>query len=268
MHKRHVIEITRLTICKYYKYFIYANSIALVASLSTILLLISGLPLRKKIFTRASMIIMWLTITSLAITYGISIYVITPEKDIEQLSLIIEVVVALWCSIIALLMIGNTFQLAFTGDISSICLKNIPRLVEASLLGDIEQAESLDFAKVLESCSYLEHLSLNFSNSKFVAEEGYEVPTKLPFNLNNVKQFYLPDILLVESYKLSYVCDEDDSDTDEESIEESLEPETLLDLTFNHLGEVQLGSFIERTSEMQFIKHLSANSPVLERVVT
>ncbi|KAH0651244.1 hypothetical protein KY285_031361 [Solanum tuberosum] len=173
---------------------------------------------------------------------------------------------------------------SFTGDISSICLKNVPRLVEASLLGDIEQAESLDFAKIFESCSALEDLSLNFLNSEFVAEEGYEVPTRLPYNLNNVKQFYLPDILLVESYKLSYVlclirsfpyleylemevCDEDDSDTDEESTEESLQPETLSDLTFNHLGEVQLGSFIGRTSEMQFIKHLLANSPVLERLV-
>ncbi|KAG5591955.1 hypothetical protein H5410_042469 [Solanum commersonii] len=58
---------------KSYKYFIYDNSTALVASLSTILLLIGGLPLRKKIFTWALMIIMWLTISSLAITYGISI---------------------------------------------------------------------------------------------------------------------------------------------------------------------------------------------------
>ncbi|KAG5567986.1 hypothetical protein H5410_064997 [Solanum commersonii] len=76
---------------KSYKYFIYDNSTALVASLSTILLLICGLPLRKKIFTWALMIIMWLTISS-------------P---------IIEIVVALWCSVIALLMIGNTFQLAY-----------------------------------------------------------------------------------------------------------------------------------------------------------
>ncbi|KAL3333115.1 hypothetical protein AABB24_033272 [Solanum stoloniferum] len=173
---------------------------------------------------------------------------------------------------------------SFTGDISSICLKNVPRLVEASLLGDIEQAQSLDFAKVFESCSALEDLSLNFLNSEFVAEEGYKVPTRLPFNLNNVRRFDLPDILLVESYKLSYVlclirsfpyleylemqvCDEDDSDTDEESTEESLEPETLSDLTFNHLGEVQLGSFIGRTSEMQLVKHLFANSPVLEILV-
>ncbi|KAG5567987.1 hypothetical protein H5410_064998 [Solanum commersonii] len=73
---------------KSYKYFIYANSTALVASFRTILLLI-------------------------AITYGIFIYIITPENDIEQLSPVIEIVVAVWCFVIELLMIGNTFQLAY-----------------------------------------------------------------------------------------------------------------------------------------------------------
>ncbi|XP_069152482.1 F-box/FBD/LRR-repeat protein At1g13570-like [Solanum lycopersicum] len=173
---------------------------------------------------------------------------------------------------------------SFSGDISSICLKNVPRLVEASLIGDIEQTESLDFAKIFESCSALEQLSLNFLNSEFVAEEGYRVPRRLPVNLNNVRRFDVPDILLVESYKLSYimcllrsfpnleylelqVVDEDDSDTDEDEDEESLQPETLSNLTFNHLVEFQLGSFIGGTSEMQFIKHLLANSPVLEIMV-
>ncbi|XP_010323653.1 F-box/FBD/LRR-repeat protein At1g13570 [Solanum lycopersicum] len=172
---------------------------------------------------------------------------------------------------------------SFTGNISSIYLKNVPRLVEAFLLGDIEQTESLDFAKIFESCSALEQLSLDFLSSEFVAEEGYKVPKRLPFNLN-VRRFDLLDISLVESYKLSHilcllrsfpyleylemqVIDEDDSDTDEDEDEESLQPETLSDLTFNHLVEFQLGSFIGGTSEMQFIKHLLANSPVLEILV-
>ena len=36
------------------------------------------------------------------------------------------------------------------------------------------------------------------------SEEEYKAPRKLPFNPNNVKRFYLPNILLVESYKLTY----------------------------------------------------------------
>ena len=55
---------------------------------------------------------------------------------------------------------------SFTGNISSIYLKNVPRLVEAFLLGDIEQTESLDFAKIFESCSALEQLSLDFLSSE------------------------------------------------------------------------------------------------------
>ncbi|KAG5591956.1 hypothetical protein H5410_042470 [Solanum commersonii] len=37
----------------------------------------------------------------------------SPENDIEQLSPIIEIVMVVWCFVIALLMIGNTFQLAY-----------------------------------------------------------------------------------------------------------------------------------------------------------
>lgn len=173
--------------------------------------------------------------------------------------------------------------LSFSGDISSICLKNVPSLVNLSLVGDGVQANNLDFAKVLEPCSALEHLWFDICDLEFVAEEEYEAPTRLPFNLNSVKQFCLYDILLVESYKLSIalclmrsfpyleclemqIVDDGDSDT-EEPIEESLDFETLSDLTFDHLGEFKLESFIGRTSEMQFIKHLLANSPVLERAL-
>ncbi|XP_055815189.1 F-box/FBD/LRR-repeat protein At1g13570-like [Solanum dulcamara] len=94
----------------------------------------------------------------------------------------------------------------FSGNISSICLKNnVPCLVKASLDCDYIKAEDLDFAKVFESCSSLEHLVFKFYNSRFFAEEGFEGPTRLPFDLNSVKRFYLPDIMLIESsYELSY----------------------------------------------------------------
>ncbi|MCD9560891.1 hypothetical protein HAX54_019714 [Datura stramonium] len=172
----------------------------------------------------------------------------------------------------------------FTGNISYICLINVPRLVKVTLLGDDLQAEELDFADIFESCSALEHLSINFFRYRFFAEEGYEAPTRLPFNLNSVKHFYLPDILLVESYKLSYalclirsfpyleyleiqVHHGDDSDTDDEYTEDSRELQCLSDVTFNHLRDVKLVYFSGSTSEMQFIKLLLANSPVLERML-
>ncbi|KAK6782303.1 hypothetical protein RDI58_020099 [Solanum bulbocastanum] len=98
---------------KSYRYFIRVNTTAFVASLSTILLLISGLPFRKKFFMWALMVIMWLTITSIALTYGISIYIVTPKKDREQLGQVIEVAVTVWSSVMTLLLLGNTVRLVY-----------------------------------------------------------------------------------------------------------------------------------------------------------
>ncbi|PIN07436.1 hypothetical protein CDL12_19990 [Handroanthus impetiginosus] len=56
---------------KAYKSFIRSNTIAFVSSLSATLLLISGLPFRRKLFMWILMVIMWLTVTSIAVTYAI-----------------------------------------------------------------------------------------------------------------------------------------------------------------------------------------------------
>ncbi|XP_049381028.1 F-box/FBD/LRR-repeat protein At1g13570-like isoform X2 [Solanum stenotomum] len=45
-----------------------------------------------------------------------------------------------------------------SGNISSVCLKNVPRLVKVLLYGDYIKAEDLDFAKLFECCPALEHL--------------------------------------------------------------------------------------------------------------
>lgn len=91
---------------KSYPFFIRVNTTAFVASLSAILLLVSGWPFRRKLF-------MWLTVTSVALTYGISIYIVTPKKDREQLGHVIEVAVTVSCSVMALLLLGNTIRLFY-----------------------------------------------------------------------------------------------------------------------------------------------------------
>ncbi|XP_059307210.1 F-box/FBD/LRR-repeat protein At1g13570-like [Lycium ferocissimum] len=168
----------------------------------------------------------------------------------------------------------------FTGNISSICLKNVPLLVKVSLESDDIRAEDLDFAKVFESCSALEHLSLNFFNSQIFAAEGYEAPTRLPFDLS-VKRFYLPDIYLVDSYKLSYaLCLIRSSPyleylelqvyseaEDDDGMLEPLEVERFSDVTFNHLTEVKLDFFGGKMSEMRLIKLFLAKSPMLVRML-
>ncbi|KAL3326569.1 hypothetical protein AABB24_037308 [Solanum stoloniferum] len=94
-----------------YRFFLRANTIAFVSSLSTILLLISGLPFRRRLFMWGLMVIMWLTVSSIAITYGVSIYIITPGKDSEALGQIIEIGILVWCGLMALLLLGNTIRL-------------------------------------------------------------------------------------------------------------------------------------------------------------
>lgn len=94
-----------------YRYFLRVNTIAFVSSLSTILLLISGLPFRRRLFIWGLMVIMWSTVTSIALTYGIAIYIITPRKDREPLGQIIYIGITVWCGLMALLLLGNTIRL-------------------------------------------------------------------------------------------------------------------------------------------------------------
>ncbi|KAG9132608.1 hypothetical protein Leryth_023057 [Lithospermum erythrorhizon] len=94
-----------------YRYFIRANTISFVSSLSTILLLISGLPFRHRLVMWLLMMIMWLTITSSALTYAISIVVLTPHDQKHQLSRVIHIAVTVWCGVMALMLLGNTIRL-------------------------------------------------------------------------------------------------------------------------------------------------------------
>ncbi|WMV41987.1 hypothetical protein MTR67_035372 [Solanum verrucosum] len=96
---------------KSYRFFLRANTIAFVSSLSTILLLISGLPFRHRIFMWGLMVIMWSTVSSIAVTYGVSIYILTPGKDNDALGQIIEIGIFVWCGLMALLLLSNTIRL-------------------------------------------------------------------------------------------------------------------------------------------------------------
>ncbi|KAL3323455.1 hypothetical protein AABB24_037880 [Solanum stoloniferum] len=168
----------------------------------------------------------------------------------------------------------------FTGNISSICLKNVPLLVEVSLAGYQIMEKAIDFAKVFNSYSAIEYLSLNIACVWVFAQRGYEAPARLPFDLNSVKRFDLLELALVDAYELSLsislirsfpyleYLEIDVYHEDEDSgTEESNELKGLSDMTFSHLREIRLYAFAGRTSEMQLIKLLLANSPVLERML-
>ncbi|KAI8021466.1 Ankyrin repeat-containing protein [Camellia lanceoleosa] len=93
-----------------YPYFIRANTIGFVASVSTILLLITGWPFKKKFFMWLLVVIMWVTITSIAFTYAFSIVVVSPKREREPLSNTIVVGAIVWCSVMVSLLIAHTIR--------------------------------------------------------------------------------------------------------------------------------------------------------------
>ena len=70
-----------------YRNFIRSNTVAFVTSLSVILLLIIGLPFKYKFF-------MWVSVTTVGVTDGISIMVAAPHAQKESLR--IQLAIAAW----------------------------------------------------------------------------------------------------------------------------------------------------------------------------
>ncbi|CAL5401108.1 unnamed protein product [Camellia sinensis] len=93
-----------------YPYFIRANTTGFVASVSTILLLITGWPFKKKFFMWLLVVIMWVTITSIAFTYAFSIVVVSPKGEREPLFHTIVVGAIVWCCVMVSLLIAHTIR--------------------------------------------------------------------------------------------------------------------------------------------------------------
>ena len=92
-----------------YSSFIISNTVGFLASLSIILLLISGLPLRRRFFMWVLMVIMWVAITAMALTYLASVTAFTPERDLQLK--IIAIVLFVWIGLMLLLLLGHTIRL-------------------------------------------------------------------------------------------------------------------------------------------------------------
>ncbi|KAM3269309.1 hypothetical protein P3S67_030191 [Capsicum chacoense] len=147
----------------------------------------------------------------------------------------------------------------YTGNVRSICLKNIPLLANLSLsyreyyLG----TRKCNIDKFFEPFSALEHLHLN--DMSFAAGAG-EVPSRLSYDLYCVKHLSISSI---------YLSDSDEVESDDNDIPplESLEVEGFSDVTFNYLREVMLMQTNGTIPEKQLIKLLLAKSPELVRML-
>ncbi|KAI6682173.1 hypothetical protein NL676_036054 [Syzygium grande] len=95
-----------------YQYYVTFNTLSFVASLSIIMLLISGLPLKQsRITTWIAMLIMWAAITFAAATYAISILVFTPESELKTFDKAIGKAMVAWVVLMALLFLCHVIRL-------------------------------------------------------------------------------------------------------------------------------------------------------------
>lgn len=90
----------------YNQYMIF-NTIAFLASLSIILLQVSGLPLRRRRWMWTQMVTIWIAITAQTITYFITFINMTPDHVTDSVRYIIKVSVLSWLSLMGIVFIGN-----------------------------------------------------------------------------------------------------------------------------------------------------------------
>ncbi|XP_019153767.1 PREDICTED: ankyrin repeat-containing protein NPR4-like isoform X2 [Ipomoea nil] len=106
------------SVMSYYKpsvyiMFLVANTTSFLASLSIILLLISGLPLSRKLFMYIMMIIMWVAITGMGLSYFFCINMITPKtNNMNDIGFYLPIIGACWVAGHAvILVLGHTLQM-------------------------------------------------------------------------------------------------------------------------------------------------------------
>lgn len=94
-----------------YSYYLSYNTIGFTASLSIILLLITGLPFKRRFFMWLLTAIMVLAITSMALTYSESIFIFTPKDQERAVKKVIKDGMFTWSAVMCLLLLLQTLRL-------------------------------------------------------------------------------------------------------------------------------------------------------------
>ncbi|TYI76768.1 hypothetical protein E1A91_D06G099800v1 [Gossypium mustelinum] len=95
----------------YYSQYLAANTISFMASMSIILLLITGLPFKRRLFMWILTVIVWIAISSMGFTYRISLLVFTPKSQKLTVTRVLEYAVIAWIGVMALLLLAHTIRL-------------------------------------------------------------------------------------------------------------------------------------------------------------
>ncbi|KAK3011575.1 hypothetical protein RJ639_012221, partial [Escallonia herrerae] len=96
-----------------YGQFMIFNTIAFLTSLSIILLLVSGLPLRRRRWMWIQMIVTWIAITAQVMTYFVSLRNMSPKDDDVQgmLREVTEISVLTWLTLMVVIFILNAVRM-------------------------------------------------------------------------------------------------------------------------------------------------------------
>ncbi|KAJ9688052.1 hypothetical protein PVL29_014009 [Vitis rotundifolia] len=105
-----------------YRVFMACNAVSFVASLSIVFLVVSGVPFVKtRILTWLLMIIMWITLTSMALTYMFSIRTVAPTNDHKEVMFlgvkmpdidrVVMISLLVWFSLFALVVFVHIIRL-------------------------------------------------------------------------------------------------------------------------------------------------------------
>ena len=96
----------------YYSLYLFFNTTSFIASLSVILLLITGLPFTRRLFMWILTVTVWVAITAIALTYIVAVMLFTPNQAQKTVYDILLVAVKAWCGVMALLLVMHTIRLA------------------------------------------------------------------------------------------------------------------------------------------------------------
>ncbi|XP_073150377.1 ankyrin repeat-containing protein BDA1-like [Henckelia pumila] len=94
-----------------YGIFMILNTVAFLASLSIILLLVSGLPMKRRHWMWIQMVIMWTAITAQVGTYFVTLRYMSPAYLERTLHKVTEISVLTWLTLMVVVFAGNIIRL-------------------------------------------------------------------------------------------------------------------------------------------------------------
>lgn len=88
------------------------NTTSFIASLSIILLLMSGLPLNNRVVVWTLMMITWIAISAIALSYTVAVVSqTTPASNKKSVYTLVAITVFVWICLVTLLLLGHTVRL-------------------------------------------------------------------------------------------------------------------------------------------------------------